>query len=179
MGIGDDDTAATNLRLLETHFRQHPVTGPTERSAPTVKPSVPVDLDVVDHIRACVTEIVTDVRAVNASPGPMPERVTDVYTWYLDNTRTAGRFQQQRRDTIIYRQRLEHAIAMRDFTVIRPHRCPQCRTMGLMWRVELKRALCTNMRCLNEDGMSNAWTLARLAYEHIAERENIRQVSAT
>jgi hypothetical protein len=179
MGTGDTDTAANRLRLLDQHFRQHPVTGPTERSAPTARATVPVDLDVVDHIRACVTEITDDTLAVNPKPGPLPVRVSDVYAWYLDNTKTAGRAQRQRRDTIIYRQRLEHAIAMRDFKVIPPHRCPQCRTFGLMWRPTIQRAVCTNRRCLTDEGLTNCWTLARLAFEHIAGRENIRQVSAT
>jgi hypothetical protein len=185
MGNGDDDTAATNLRLLQ-HLRQHPVTGPdghsyisSEPRATPTGPGIPYNVDVVDHIRACVTEVTAEVLAVNPKPGPLPERVDAVYSWYLDNTKTADRAQRRRRDTIIYRQKMEHAIAMGEMKVVRPHRCPQCRTLGLMWRPALKRALCTNMRCLNEDGMSNTWTLARLAYEHIAERENIRQVSAT
>lgn len=179
MGNGDDDTAATNLRLLDQHFRQHPVTGPTERSAPTAKATTPVDLNIVDHIQACVTEITTDALAVNSRPSPLPDRVADIYTWYLENTKTAGEAQRRRGATIIYRQKLEHAIAMRDYKVIPPHRCPACRTFGLMWRPQLQRALCTNMKCLNDEAMSNTWTLARLAYEHIAGRENIRQVSAT
>lgn len=187
MGIGDnaDDTAATNLRLLH-YLRTRPVTGPeghsfvssASRATPT-GPGIPYNTDVVDHIRSCVSEIAADTRAVNPAAGPLPERVDAVYAWYLENTKSAARAQQQRRDTIIYRQALEHAIALGEFKVIRPHRCPQCRTLGLFWKAALKRVLCTNSRCLTDDGLSNTWDLARLAYEHIAGRENIRQVSAT
>jgi hypothetical protein len=179
MGTGDDDTATNRLRLLDTHFRQHPVTGPTERSAPTATATVPLDLGMVDHIRSCVTELADDVLTINQAPTQLPARVADVYAWCLDNTKTAGPAQQQRRDTIIYRQSLEHAIAMRDFKVVPPHRCPACRTFGLLWRPQLQRALCTNRRCLNDEGTSSTWTLARLAYEHIAGRESFRHVSAT
>ncbi|MCX4911890.1 hypothetical protein [Streptomyces sp. NBC_00878] len=186
MGIGDD-TAANSLRLLNNHFRHTPpVTGPQghsyissePRPTPTA-PGLPYNADVADHIRACVTEVTADVLAVNPAPTPLPGRVEAVYTWYLDNTRTAAPAQRQRRDTIIYRQTLEHAIAMRDFKVIPPHRCPACRTFGLRWAPARRRALCTNMKCVADDGMSNTWTLARLAYEHIAARENHGRVSAT
>jgi hypothetical protein len=183
MGTGDEDTAAVQLRLLDTHFRQRPVTGPEGHSyvssaprATPASPGIPYDTDVVDHIRACVSEIATEVLAVNPRPGPPPKRVAAVYDWYLDNTKTADHAQRRRRDTIIYRQRLEHAIAMGDFKVIPPHRCPGCRTFGLMWR---GRVVCTNRKCLTDEGTSNTWTLARLAYEHIARRENHGRMSAT
>lgn len=186
MGNGDEDTAAVQLRLLDHNFRQHPVTGPeghsyvssAPRSTPTA-PGIPYNTDVVDHIRASVAEIDADVRAVNPEAGPRPERVDAVYAWYLDNTKTADHAQRQRRDTVIYRQSLEHTMALGDFQAIRPHRCPQCRTFGLMWRPAIQRALCTNRRCVTDEGLSSAWTLAHLAYEHIAQRENHRQVSAT
>jgi hypothetical protein len=186
MGTGDEDTAAVQLRLLDQNFRQHPVTGPeghsfvssAPRSTPT-SPGIPYDTDVVDHIRACVSEIATEVLAVNPRPGPLPKRVGAVYDWFLDNTKTADHAQRQRRAAIIYRQQLEHAIALGEAKVIRRHRCPQCRTMGLFWKPALKRALCTNARCLTDEGTSNTWTLAHLAYTHIAERENHGRVSAT
>jgi len=59
-------------------------------------------------------------------------------------------------------------VAMGDTAVIRPHRCPACNTMGLMWRDELQRVLCTNRRCVTKAGMSRTWSLARLAHEHVA-----------
>jgi hypothetical protein len=181
MGNGetDTDTAAARLRLLSEHFRQHPVTGPAERSATSVTPQAPVNLTVVDHIRASVREVVDDALAVNPGAGPLPERVQDVYRWYMANTRNAATAQAQRRDTIIYRQQLEHAIALGDTKVVRPHRCPACRAFGLMWDAQRRRAVCTSTRCLTPGGMSNAWPLQRLAYEHVAAAQKYLRVRAT
>jgi hypothetical protein len=185
MGNGDTDTAASRLRLLNEHFRQHPVTGPaghsyisSEPRATATAPGIPYNVGVDEHIRDSVQEVVDDTLAVNPDAGPLPERVQDAYRWYMANTRNASTAQQQRRDTIIYRQQLEHAIAMGDTKVIPPHRCPACRCFGLMWQAQKRRAVCTNRRCLTPEGMSNTWTLATLAYEHVAAQKSLR-VSAT
>jgi hypothetical protein len=94
--------------------------------------------------------------------------VDAAYAWYMDNTRNADSAQRQRRDTIIYRQRLEHAIAVGDTSVVRPHRCPACRCFSLFWKGEFGKAVCTNGDCLTRGGLSHKWDLAQLAYEHIA-----------
>jgi hypothetical protein len=180
MGTGDE-TAASRLRQLRTHFRQHPVTGPeghsyvssAPRSTPAA-PAAPAPLHVVDHIHDSVQEVIDDTLAANPDAGPLPERVEGIYLWSMANTRTAEPAQQQRRDTIIYRQALEHAIAMGDTEVIRPHRCPACRTFGLFWRGEFRRAVCTNRRCLDDEGLTSKWTLAQLAFEHVAARNSMR-----
>lgn len=171
----DDDTAASRLGALATHFRQYPVTGAEGHSyissAPrtaATSPAAPVNLTVVDHITASLREVVDHTLATNPAPSPLPARVEAVYGWYVENTRHAPEAVQQRRDTVIYRQRLEHALAAGDRSVVRPHRCPACRTFGLFWRPELARAVCTNGECLTRDGLSQKWTLGKLAYEHIA-----------
>lgn len=181
MGNGETDTAASRLRLLNEHFRQHPITGPaghsyisSEPRATATAPGIPYNATVDDHIRASVQEVVDDTLAVNPGAGPLPEHVQDVYRWYVQNTFNAATARQQRRDTIIYRQQLEHAITMGETKVIRPHRCPQCRTLGLFWRPQLRRALCTNSRCLTPEGLSSTWTLAKLAYEHVADQKSLR-----
>lgn len=175
---GDDetggDTAASRLRLLQEHFREHPRTAPAERSARPAHPGAPLNLTVTDHIRASVAEVAEHARAVNPDAGPLPARVEAVYDWYREHTETAPAAQQQRRDTIVYRQRLEHAIAMGDTKVIPPHRCPRCRTFGLLWVADAQRAVCTNTRCTTRGGHSSSWTLASLAYEHIAAQKPVR-----
>ena len=188
-GADKDDTASNRLRILNTHYREHPVTGPeghsvtTSASRPTaVAPGLPYPAQIVEHIDRSVAEVAAHARTVNPAAGPVPARVEAVYDWYREHTANAPAAQQQRRDTIVYRQRLEHAIAMGDTKVIRPHRCPGCRTFGLMWIAEAQRAVCTNSRCTTKTGLSSSWTLAKLAYEHVAAQykaENSVRVHAT
>ena len=190
MSKGDDttegererDTAASRLKLLSKHFREHTRTAPAERTSRRATPGTPLNLTVADHINASVTEVAGHTREVNPAAGPLPPRVEAVYDWYLANTALAPAAEQQRRDTIVYRQYLEHAIAMGDTKVIRPHRCPACRTFGLMWPEGADRAWCTNTRCTTKGGLCNSWTLARLAYEHVAAQcraEKSSRVHAT
>lgn len=175
MGAQDEDTATNRLSLLQQHFREHPRTtppaGPRTRA---VHPGTPANLAVIDHIATSVREVADYTRQNVPDAQPLPERVQDVYRWCIAQTEHAPQDVQQRRDTIVYRQRLEHAIAMGDTSVIRPHRCPACNTMGLMWRDELQKVLCTNRRCLTKQGMSRTWSLARLAYEHVAVEKTLR-----
>jgi hypothetical protein len=186
VGTADGETAAGRLHELYAHYRQHPVKSAAGHSyissapRPTaVAPEALVDLDVVDHIQASLREVVDDTLAANPDAGPLPARVEGAYRWYVENTAHAPEAVRQRRDTVIYRQGLEHAIAMGNVKVIRPHRCPQCRTLGLMWPRGAEAAVCTNRNCVDADGMSSTWTLARLAYEHVAGQKNHGRVSAT
>jgi hypothetical protein len=186
MGTADGDTAAGRLHELHAHYRQRPVKSAAGHSyissapRPTaVAPEALVDLDVVDHIQASLREVVDGTLAANPEADPLPERVQDVYRWVVENTATAPEAVQQRRDTVIYRQSLEHAIALGNVKVVRPHRCPQCRTLGLMWPRGGERAVCTNRRCLDADGMSSTWDLAQLAYAYIAGQKNHGRARAT
>lgn len=156
-------------------FRQHPVTGPAGHSyissapRPTAgPPGAPVNLDVVDHLDSTVRELADYTREANPDASPLPEHITDIYSWCVENTQNTPQAVQQRRDTLVFRQSLEHAIAMGRYKVVRPIRCPACRTLGVMWRRELETAVCTNGNCLTQEGLSNRWTLEQLAYDHIA-----------
>lgn len=175
------DTAAARLHQLATYFRDHPVTGPVEGHTPgrSAAPA-PMSLATLDHIRSSVQEVVTHTRTANPDAGPLPERVEAVYAWARDNTQRAPEIDQQRLEVIEYRQYLEHAIRAGDWRkVIRPQRCPECRTFGLMWEHAMQRALCTNTDCVDKDGFSTTVSLSRLAHEHIAGRKHLRQARTT
>jgi hypothetical protein len=171
----DDDTAAGRLGQLIGQLRQRPVTGPEGHSyiasgshaRPTHSPAL-IDLAGVDHITDSVRELVDYTREVAPDAEPLAGYAQDVYQWAADSTRDAPEEVQQRRATIEYRQRLEHAIAAGDIKVVRPHRCPACRCFGLMWERQQRTVVCTNGNCRTKDGLSRKWSLARLAYEHIA-----------
>jgi hypothetical protein len=173
----DDDIAAARVRTLAAHFRQHPVTSAAghsytpagTRTPATVSPAL-VDLSMVDHLSACVREMVGHARQANPDAGPAPDRIDDTYAWYIANTANSDEAVRQRRDTVIYRQSLEHAIAAGNTKVVPPHRCPACRCFGLMWERNQRTVVCTNKRCRSKDGLSQTWSLAQLAYEHVAER---------
>ena len=182
MGAQNDDTttATTSLRLLNRYFRERPTTGADGHSyvssaprATTTSPGLPYNATVTELVDASVREVADHTRTVNPDAGPLPGRVEAVYDWYREHTHHADDTQRQRGETILYRQYLEHAIAMGDTAVIRPHRCPACNTMGLFWRDELQRVLCTNRRCLTKAGMSRTWSLARLAYEHVTSEKSL------
>jgi hypothetical protein len=182
----ETDSAAHRLAEVARYFRDNPVTGPAGHSyissepRPTrVFPPLPIDTSTGPYIQAAVDEVVQHTRSINPAAGPAPTRADAVYDWCRERTQHADDVQQQRRDTVIYRQYLEHAIRTRDFDVVRPHRCPSCNTFSLFYRQALGRVLCTNRRCLTDDGLSSTWTLARLAFEHIASRQKIRSIDAT
>ena len=190
MGItdtADTDGAASRLAQLHAYFREHPVTGPDGHSyissepRPTaVAPGLPFNARVVEHITASVREVVDETRSANPEAGPLPDHVADVYEWARQHTEHAPEEVQQRRDTVEYRHRLEHAIAAGDFTVVRPHRCPSCGAPGLHWQQHLEKAVCANRHCARRNGgIHQKYTLAQLAYEHIAVQKNLRQASAT
>ncbi|MFM9373319.1 hypothetical protein [Streptomyces sp. Da 82-17] len=171
--------AASQLRLLAQHFTQYPVTGRTgTRRATAATPGTPLNLTVVDHIRASVAEVEQHTRAAAPEAGPLPAEAAAVYEWCRSHTAHADETVRRRRDTLIYRQQLEHAIRLGDTTVVRRHRCPGCGTVGLHWRQAMQRAVCRNQRCRAADGGVSAWTLAHLAHEHI-EAQEVRVRRAT
>jgi hypothetical protein len=179
MGDDNTDTAAARLRHLTTYFREHPVTGPSTGHATTVNPGAPLNLATIDHIRACVAEVVDTTREANPDAGPVPARVEAVYDWCRENTEHSDETVQLRVAIVEFRQRLEHAIRAGDTKVIRPLRCPECRTWGLMWVREAQAAVCTNTECVDRDGLSNSFSLSRLATHHVMSRKSLRQVCAT
>ncbi|MFK0288283.1 hypothetical protein ACIQVL_48600 [Streptomyces sp. NPDC090499] len=189
MGHGNTDTGETatdsaTRRLAELHayFRGHPVNGPEGHSytrlgghATSASPGLPYNERVADHIRTSVTEIVTHTRTANPDAG-LPERIADVYDWAREHTQHAPEDVQFRRDVLEYRHRLEHAVQAGDASVVRPHRCPACRTVGLHWQTDRQRAVCVNLHCAKgNNGISRSWTLGRLALEHVAREKSLRE----
>lgn len=169
----DTDDASSSLHLLATYYREHPQTGPSERRAPSVSPGAPLNLGILDHIDRCVDEVVEHARYdAGDSLGPLPARVRDVYDWWHEHTEDATPEVQLRRNIVIYRQRLEHAIRLGDYKVVRPHPCPACGTYGLQWRREDQRAVCLKKECRDRNGMARTWTLARLATQYVTQQES-------
>lgn len=174
MGLGADDTTAQRLRLLQEEFVQPVRTGPGDgrSSRPTHAPA-PINLGVVDRIRAAVYEVEHHTRAAVPDAGHFTGEESRVYDWARQHTAHLATEQQQAREALFYRQELEYAIAMGDTTVIRRHPCPQCGCWGLYWRAESRRAVCVNHYCTDDDGISNTWELKRLAQEHVAQKSAV------
>ncbi|MFF7795614.1 hypothetical protein [Streptomyces sp. NPDC007991] len=173
------DGAAARLHQLAEYFREHPVEGPVEGHSASRSAPAPLSLATLDHIQASVNEVIAHTRGANPEAGPAPSRADAVYDWCREHTEHADETVQQRRDTIEYRQYLEHALRAGDKLVIRKQRCPECRTWGLMWQRDMQAALCTNTDCVDNDGFSHTFTLARLAHEHVTARTKIRQARTT
>jgi hypothetical protein len=178
MGEDNDSTTAQRLKLLELYIapgRQGPGAA---RSAPTVKATAAARVDIIDHVAASVDEVITHTRAAAPHAGDIPRERANIYDWAFEHTATADADVQRGRDILIYRQGLEHAIAMGDTKVVRRHPCPACGCWGLIWSGARQRAACVNAYCTDTDGLARTWTLQRLAQEHIA-REEKRRARAT
>lgn len=180
MAQGDtQDTAAARLKHLNEFFREHPVTGPSIGHAPSRSASAPLSLGTLSHVHASVREVIEHTMDVNPDAPMPPSRADAVYDWSRKHTANAPEAERQRAETIEYRQYLEHAIRAGDVKVIRPHRCPECRCLGLMWQDDMQRALCTNSACVDGSGFSHTFTLSQLATEYIERQKNVRRARAT
>ena len=182
------DNAAKRLRQLNQYFLQHPIAGPEGHSytsfsprATVTAPGLPFNVRVMEHIDRTVTEVIEQTREINPDASPPPEIVHDVYRWCVENTVNAPEAEQQRRDTLEYRHRLEHAIAAGDTSVVRPHRCPDCGAPGLFWQSGISKAMCVNRHCArrNGNGTHRTFSLAQLAHEHIQKQKSLRAARAT
>ncbi|WP_329474199.1 hypothetical protein OIE75_41165 (plasmid) [Streptomyces sp. NBC_01723] len=182
------DSATARLRQLTEYHREHPVTSAEGHSyissAPRgtiTSPPLPFNVRVLEHIDRTVAEVITTTREANPDPGPIPDDNADIYRWCVEATANAPEAVQQRRDTLEYRHRLEHALAAGDTTVIRRHRCPDCQAPGLFWRNNISKAMCVNRHCARRtsDGRHRTFSLAELAHEYVQGRKNLRQVRAT
>jgi hypothetical protein len=177
MGYEHTTTAAARMALLEDFFLEQPVNsrpGNTRRATATT-PSAPVNLGTVDHIRASVYELEQHTRAAAPDAGPLPRRPSGVYDWCIEHTEHADERVQRRRDVLICKQELEHAIRLGETKVVRRHRCPGCGTVGLHWRQSIGRAVCRNRRCRTPDGLASTWSLSRLATAYIEDQEKRRR----
>lgn len=180
MGIGDDNTAASRLRLLQAEFTQPGQTRePGTRTAPTAVPSAPLNLRVVDHMRDAIAEVVALTRAAvpAASPDalPLPEDAAYIYAWAREQTAHLPEERQDVRRQVEYRQSLEHAILMGDHDVVCKHPCPACGCFGLQWASARRKAACLNLACTDENGVGRAWSLSRLAREQIAAGKKLNR----
>lgn len=180
------DSATQSLRHLANYFHERPVTGPDGHSyisnqprATNTHPGLPVNVRVLERIDQTVAEVVAYTREVNPNAGQPPEDVRDVYRWCVEHTAHAPEVQQQRREILEYQHALEHAVAAGETDVIRPHRCPECRTFGLMWDGHRRVIRCTNRECVDTGGLGTIVDFNRLAQQYIAEKRKLRQVSAT
>lgn len=175
--LGDDDTTTNRLRLLQAEFTQHQRRGPepTGRTATRAEAPAPIDLGILDYMAAAAAEVEQHTRAADwsRSAGPVPEDISRVYEWAREHTAHLDPERQQAREALIYRQGLEHAIAMGDTAVVSKHPCPECGCWGLIWREETGKAACVNHYCVDSQGLSHAWTLKRLAREHVAAKSAV------
>ncbi|MDX2999694.1 hypothetical protein [Streptomyces scabiei] len=98
-----------------------------------------------------------------------------------DHTRSLDAHRQAAAETIVYRQTLEHAIAMGDHSVVRRHPCPACHCYGLFWRPLAGKAACANRKCPDPsgDGLARTWSLAHLAHLHVQARKESSARHAT
>ncbi|MFF8250113.1 hypothetical protein [Streptomyces griseus] len=174
-----DNTTEQRLRLLQAEFTQHQRRGPGDgRTATRTTSPAPLDLNVLDRIRTAVNEVVEHTRTAAPDAGPTPADDTRIYDWSRQHTAHLGTAQHQARETVIYRQGLEHAIAMGDTTVVCKHPCPGCGCWGLLWRPAVQRAACINRYCVDNDGLSRSWPLQTLAHRHVARQLGLKS-SAT
>lgn len=175
--MGRDDKATARLRELNTYYRTHPRIDTTARHASTAVASAPLNLGVIDHLRACVDEVVQHTRTADPQAGPAPE-VASLYDWFREHTADSSEEQARVREAVIYRQGLEHAILQGETDIICTHPCPGCGTWGLQWSNARRRALCLNGDCRDRTGAGSTWSLGRIATHHIAEQE-VRRRRAT
>ena len=179
--MGRDTTADASkaLRLLNSaDLRNQPEHGPTGRRSTTATPQTPLNLGIVDHINRAIREVTDHAHHVNPGAGAGPDQVDDLYLWYVDATGNADAEQGRFRETLLLRHRLEHAIALGEYDVVRPFPCPNCGCWGLMWDNGGSRARCTNLDCRTPDGTSSTWTLNRLAVQQ-TQRTEIWRRNAT
>ncbi|MEU1133533.1 hypothetical protein ABZ383_27375 [Streptomyces sp. NPDC005900] len=172
MGMGDADSAAIRMRLIEAEFTTPRRTGDSGRRARSTEPAAPVDLGILAYMQASVDEVVSHTRAAAPDAPPPPATASAVYHWMDQNTAHLDAEKRQAAEVIVYRQALEHALAVGDESVVRRHPCPDCGCWGLFWRASARRAACVNRHCSGEGQAAHTFTLAQLARRHVASRES-------
>jgi len=185
MGTTDShaEQAAAQLAHLVDHFVELPRRSHTgARTAPvrSIERTAPLNVDALSHIDATVREI----RAFMATESPdtiepLPKDAPAVYDWMIRNTEFDDATVQRRRDILVYRQYLEHAVLTGNANIVCRHLCPGCGCAGLLWHHRTGRALCSNGHCRTPDGRRSTWTLAYLAHRHIEGQEERRAARAT
>jgi hypothetical protein len=144
------------------------------RTATRVHGAAPVNQTVLAHLASCDGEIAAFIdRARKRVPpaeddGQLPNRA-GAYDRARYQAEVLGGDAQEYLDVMEWRHRITSALLLGDIDVIRPERCPACRTFGLVWVSETRTASCVNRYCA-VDGVPRAWTIAQLAVERMARR---------
>ncbi|MFH8295093.1 hypothetical protein [Streptomyces sp. NPDC018059] len=144
------------------------------RSATRVHGAPPVNQTVLAHLADCDGEVAQFIEQARqgAAPadndGPLPGRAS-AYDRARYQAEQLGGDSREYLDAMEWRHSVTSALLMGDVDVIRTERCPACRTFGLVWVSEVRRASCVNLYCA-VDGRPRAWTIAQLAVERSARR---------
>ncbi|MEV6165773.1 hypothetical protein AB0L71_28440 [Streptomyces sp. NPDC052052] len=170
-----DDTTAQRLRLLQREFVQPGSRGPGDgRTATQVHAPAPLNIGIVDRIRAAVYEVETHTRASAPEAGRFTGEAERVYDWARQHTAHLEPERQAVREALIYRQGLEHAIAAGDTDVVTRHPCPGCGCWGMYWDRNEGEAFCVNRYCVDDAGLSRTWSLAHIAQQHVARLKSLK-----
>lgn len=174
--------AGARLQILRDNLAQphgpRPADAPPGRTSHT-HGAPPLDLAVLEHVRASVDELLTHARTeARASPAPDDADLTAAYAWFLDEgTADLDAGKARVREAIVYRQSLEHALRYGDEVVIRREACPGCHCWSLIWRQIAQRAGCINSDCRGKTGRGSTWTLQQLA-ENAVEKTYARAATS-
>lgn len=173
MGLGNTDagSAAMRLRLIERELKVRPRTGDAGRTATRTTPQAPLDLGMLDYIRAHVDEVIQHTRT-HTPDAPDAPHDAGVYAWMREHTAHLQDERRQAGEALTYRQNLEHALKMGEDTIIRRHACPACGCWGLFWNHTARNASCVNRNCRTDTGHPSTWTLRQIAHHHITTRES-------
>lgn len=181
MPMGNTDSTAEQAAKHLAHLVDYCIELPNRahtggRTAPvrSIERTAPLNVDTVSHIDATVREIRSFMAAESPDTiEPLPKDAADVYDWMIRNTEFDDDTTRRRRDILIYRQYLEHAVLTGDSKAVRRHPCPACGCVGVHWQHTLGKAVCRNRRCRTADQGLNTWTLAHLAQQHIEAQEKL------
>lgn len=182
--------AGARLQILRDNLAQphgpRPADAPPGRTSHT-HGAPPLDLAVLEHVRASVDELLTHARTeartcfcgCGKAVGCMPTTdLTAAYAWFLDEgTADLDAGKARVREAIVYRQSLEHALRYGDEVVIRRESCPGCQCWSLIWRQIAQRAGCINSDCRGKTGRGSTWTLQQLA-ENAVEKTYARAATS-
>jgi hypothetical protein len=167
-------TASGRMKIVHDNFltRGRPPIG-TGRHATATEAPAPLDLDILDYIEAKTAETIAFTHQVAPDADRAPREPSEVPRWAVEATATAGPYEQQARDALLYKQALESALLMGEKWRIRRHPCPRCETWALF--ITGGRIVCAHTRCTGDDGLASTWTTAQIAHAHVANSNHFQQ----
>ncbi|MBI0311663.1 hypothetical protein [Streptomyces javensis] len=144
------------------------------RTARRVHGSAPANTLVLDHLAACDGEVADFIAAARQAPVSSntsgDSGRASVYRRARVQAEELGLDWKRYLEAMEWRHATSTALLMGDKDVIRPERCPACRTFGLVWVEDSNAAMCVNRYCAVR-GQPRMWTLTQLAAEHVADRQ--------